>query len=357
VTSTAPRFADIKDELLKRLDSLVRELAPTGKKSGAYWLARDPTGARKDTRPSFWILLKGPARGAFKDEATQEHGDIIDAIRHCKNLVDRRATRTWALSWLGWGEGFDRKALERRRAQNQQRQEAEEREARETLARKRKGAKGWWLQAQPKIEGTVAEAYLASRGIDISRLASPPRALRFLPVAEHHDPDGVITEWPCMISAMCDATGAIVAVHRTFLAPDGSGKAPVSPTKMIWPHGYAGAVIRLSRGTGKLTPEDAARAQRSGPLIITEGIEDGLSIALACPDYRVWAAGTLGNMAHVPVDHPCVSKVIVFADNDAGAQARAAADKAVAALRLLRPVTVAHSFVGKDANDLLRGQS
>jgi hypothetical protein len=355
-----PDFAEIKAELLRRIDALVRELAPQGKKSGAYWMASDPTGRRADRNPSFWILINGSAVGAWKDEVTGECGDVIDLVTHCARLNSRKDTRRWCLDWLGWGAASDwGKGVNReRRAASKEREAArlnEERRAADELAHKRRKAKAWWLGAVPMIEGTAAETYLNSRGIDIARLASPPRALRFLEKAEHVDGDGCITEWPCMMAAMCDPSGSIIAVHRTFLAADGNGKAPVRPAKKIWPHGWQGAVIRLAKGATRLRPEEAVKRDRPSPLVITEGIEDGLSIALACPEFRVWAAGTLGNIAHVPVDHGCVSKVIVFADNDAGPEAKRQFEKALAQLRTKRSVTVARSFAGKDANDLLRG--
>lgn len=353
-------FAEIKPQLLARIDRLARELAPRGSKSGAYWLASDPTGRRADKNPSFWVRISGPAPGAWRDEVSGEQGDVIMLVMHCTRLANHKAVRQWCLDWLGLGSGtgkIDRRKMEARKIADTYVREQEEREARDNLQMKRRQAKGWWLHAQGAIEGSPVATYLAARGIDLRLLAAPPRALRYLAKADHVDNQGEITEWPCMIAAMCAGTGAIVAVHRTFLAVDGSAKAPVMAAKKIWPHGWKGSVIRLAKGAGQLNPEQAAKKRIAAPLVVTEGIEDGLSVALACPHLRVWAAGTLGNLAHVPVEHPCVSKVIVFADNDASPQARALFDKGIEALRAKRPVSVARAFQGKDANDLLRGKT
>lgn len=350
-----PGFEEIREGLLGRIDQLAREMAPGGHVSSGYYISRNPR--RDDRKPgSFWIRVKGTGLGVWKDEATMDKaGDVISLVQHCAGLHDMKAVRAWCMSWLGWDHGIDRAKLETKKKADRYFREQEDRLAAEDLATKRKKAKGWWLHAEQEIRHTPVEAYLFSRGIALQQLASYPRALRLLPKAQHTDGrTGEITEWPCMIAAMTDRAGEIIAVHRTFLAADGNGKAPVPAAKKIWPHGWQGSVIRLSRG-GKDTPEEAARKGVSGPLVVTEGIEDGLSIALACPDYRVWAAGTLGNFGHVPVDHPCVSNVIIFADNDASAEARKLFDKGVKALREKRSVTVARSPTGKDANDLLRG--
>lgn len=351
---SGPGFEEIRAALLQRIDQLARELAPGGTISSGYYISRNPR--RDDRKPgSFWIRVKGSGLGVWKDEATMDKaGDVISLVQHCAGLHDMTAVRKWCISWLGWDHGIDRAKLETKKKADRYFREQEERLAADELRDKRKKAKGWWLHAQEQIEGTPVETYLASRGIPLHKLPHPPKALRLLPQADHTDSDGVVTTWPCMIGAMTDRQGQIIAVHRTFLAADGSGKAPVKAAKKIWPHGWQGSVVRLSRG-GKLTPEEAARQGVSGPLVITEGIEDGLSIALACPDYRVWAAGTLGNFGYVPVDHPCVSHVIIFADNDQGEGAKRLFDKGVKMLREKRRITVARAPTGKDANDLLRG--
>ncbi len=73
--------------------------------------------------------------------------------------------------------------------------------------------------------GSPVEAYLRSRGIRIP----PPAALRFNRLKH---PSG--TRWPAMVALVTQGdTGLPLAIHRTFLDQDGSGKAPVSPEKMM----------------------------------------------------------------------------------------------------------------------------
>ena len=67
------------------------------------------------------------------------------------------------------------------------------------------------------------------------------------------------------------------AVHRTYLHADGSGKADIDPAKLML-GATAGGAVRLSDGPG--------------PLVVTEGVETGLSLAsgLLRKPATVWAA-------------------------------------------------------------------
>jgi len=167
----------------------------------------------------------------------------------------------------------------------------------------RDAARRLWDHALP-IEGTAAERYLAARGL--AGFTSP--ALRFLP-DQRHGPTG--SRWPVMLAACtCPTSGALLAVHRTFLARDGSGKAPVAPAKMtLGPIG--GAVIRLAE------PVDGK------PLAIGEGIETSAAAGriLAAP---AWAAIAAGNLRRITLPE-MVRAVILAADPDPTGQREAEA--------------------------------
>jgi hypothetical protein len=154
---------------------------------------------------------------------------------------------------------------------------------------------------------------------------------------------------------MVDARGTIGACHMTFLAANGEGKAPVEQPKLMWPE-TAGLVIRISNGATGLSGSEAAEAGVSGLVGLTEGIEDALSAALATPELRMWAAGSLSGLLHVP-DHPCAAGWIIFKDNDWGkAEAQALFDRAVARIKSFRkPVEVVSlpADWGKDVNDAI----
>jgi hypothetical protein len=370
-----PDFQEIREKLIDRLDSLVRELVPDGTRNGRYWIGKCPW--RGDRRAgSFWILMAGQAKGAWKDEATGDTGDVVSLVQRARGLSDLKETRRECLRWLGIANGpiapLNEEEQRRRAEENARRIEAD---ARAEAERKRAGgdkALGAWLKAQ-KLEparfvGSLLETYFLSRALDLAsgllaRQKPLPGALRFFPARDYFCADGEILSLPCMPALMTGPDGKAQALHQTWLAPDGRGKAVLpdahdNKPRKIW-GAPNGAVIRIAKGAGNLTPEEAARQGRSGPLVVTEGIEDALAVHLALPDHRVWAAGTLGNLAHVPAHHPCVSAITVCADNDWDKpQATAALERAIAALkRAGKPVFVARSPRGKDMNDLLKGEA
>lgn len=374
--TTAPiDFAEIKEKLLDSILALAKELAPGGKVAGKYWISKNPT--RHDEHAgSFWVLLSGPATGAWRDEATGEQGDVIDLVAYCKGL-DKSDTRTWCLRWLGLSAGPlpkpDKAELERRAKQRDDVRRREEREEEKRRQKNRLSAFKLWLDAQKlspaTFAGSIVDRYLKGRGIDlvsglIEARRELPGALRFFPMHDYHTADGEVLEFPCMIALMTGPDGKPRGVHRTWLAADGGGKAELPEPKInkarkIWPAGWQGGVIRIAKGAGNHTPEEAGRRGIAAPLIITEGIEDALAVALALPDRRVWAAVTLGNIGQVPV-LPCVSKITVAADNDWNKkEAERALREGLAQLRKSGlPVKEARAPARfKDMNDLLKGET
>lgn len=345
---------EIKALLQGMIEPLCRDLVPKGKRSGAYWMACNPT--RDDTRPSFWIKIHG-APGAWRDEATEDKGDVLQLIAyiHGWDRKDYRQTLAWARNWLGI-ENMPAGQRAERIAQAKKASEEETQRAARRLLDDRRRAKGTWLHCQKTLIGTVAETYLAGRGIRIADLERQPGALRFSPNQKHGESG---ESWPAIVTAMVGSDNSIVAIHRTFLAPDGSGKAPVEPQRKIWPrYKDTGACIHLWRGETGLSHVDAAKQGLWDTLVITEGIEDGLAIAQACPEHRVWVAGTLGNIAGIRLPE-CCGEVIVCADNDWGRpEAQRALEQGLTALTRQgrRTVKVAHSPLGKDVNDGLKAE-
>ena len=125
--------------------------------------------------------------------------------------------------------------------------------------------------------------------------------------------------------------GAPLAIHRTYLARDGAGKAPIEPQKlMLGP--CRGGVVRL--------------AQPSALLMIGEGIETCLS-AMQATGHPAWAALSTSGLRSL--DLPTnVGDVIVLADGDEAGEA-AAHDCALAlearrAARAHSPTTARDGF-------------
>lgn len=187
-----------------------------------------------------------------------------------------------------------------------------------------------WQSALP-TEGTPVEAYLASRGLTCSL----PSSLRFHAGLKH--PSGGL--FPCMVALVTrGADDTPLAIHRTFLAQEGRGKAPVVPAKMMLGPCRGGAV-RLG-DPGEI-------------LMIGEGIETCLA-AMQATGHPVWAAlSTSGLRA---LDLPgSVRDVIVLADGDdpGEAAARACASRW---MRQGRRARIARPPRGLDFNDVLLGR-
>lgn len=154
-----------------------------------------------------------------------------------------------------------------------------------------------WQNSKPVTPGDLVHRYLASRHVD--ELIYPP-ALRFAQSLK--DGEGGIR--PCMIALVSGPDGGpkFVQMHRTFLKPDGSGKAEMPcPRKLMPGELPEGSAIRLSDYTG-------------GPLGIAEGIETALS-ASAMWGLPVWAAISAGNLAKWQPPDGC-DEVAIFGDND-----------------------------------------
>jgi putative DNA primase/helicase len=126
-----------------------------------------------------------------------------------------------------------------------------------------------------------------------------------------------------------------LAIHRTFLARDGAGKAPVNPQKMMLGPCRGGAV-RLAE-TGSL-------------LMVGEGIETCLAV-MQETGFPAWAALSTAGMR--ALDLPAgVRDVIVLADGDDPGEA-AARDCALRWKREGRRVRIARPPRGMDFNDML----
>jgi hypothetical protein len=152
-----------------------------------------------------------------------------------------------------------------------------------------------------------------------------------------------------MVAAVTGPDGGFLAVHRTFLSCVNGrwGKAPLQRPKTVWPS-FGGGAIRLWRGIGN----PRASAERPGAaLVITEGIEDALSVALASPEQRIWAMVSLSNPLALPA---AFTRVTFVTDNaDGRPQVPPVADDLLEQGRDVRMARLPAQF--KDANDALRG--
>jgi len=154
--------------------------------------------------------------------------------------------------------------------------------------------------------------------------------------------------------------GKVCGLHRTFLRKDGLCKAVPGndakgrplPAKLMW--GTKGT-IPIHKGEGSLSAGEAMRRKWRGVLAVCEGIEDGFTVAMYQPGYRVWAAGDKGNMARL-LWPEIASAVVLIADNDGDTPEEQDANfsRVEAHWRAQaqgRPLKIARSLSGKDFND------
>ena len=209
--------SDLAQRLGREAETVCRHYLSNGRKQGRYWIVGDVENA---PGRSLYVRLTGPssgkgAAGKWSDAATGEHGDLLDLI--AANL--RLATL---------GETLD----EARRFLRLPRPEPPQPEP---LTKAPTGspeaARRLWAMGKP-IAGTLAERYLAGRGIVGVRTVS---ALRFHPNCYYWREDRADMAkpeaWPALLAKVTDADGNITGLHRTWLDPETANKAPPDPNR------------------------------------------------------------------------------------------------------------------------------
>lgn len=199
-----------------------------------------------------------------------------------------------------------------------------------------------WHNSRP-CAGTVVETYLRSRGIELDQW---PTSLRFHGRCPRPSDEAgnFLPPLPAMVALVEHVGRGPVAVHCTYLAPHGAGKADLPPKQQKACFGpVAGGAARFGMPCeGKW-------------LGVAEGIETALSVAMACA-MPTWAALSAGGIRALILP-PDATHVIIAADHDAsGTGERAAGDAAARWLVEARRVRIARpSEVGADFNDVLTG--
>jgi len=273
-----------------------------GRKAGIAWIARCP--AHDDRDPSLSIADGDHGKVLVRCHAGCEQHRVIAALR---------AHGIWLVEGRGGTASLQPRAA---------------RELNIDAERTKVALRLWG--ATSRASGTLVESYLRHRNIVIP----PPSTLRFHVAIKH--PSG--PRLPAIVALVTNgADGRPVAVHRTFLAPDGSGKAPVEPAKMMLGPCRGGAV-RLADSTDVL--------------MVGEGIETCLA-AMQAIGHPTWAALSTSGMRSLVLPRE-VRDVIVLADGDAGGEA-AAMDCGLRWKQEGRRVRIARPPQGMDFNDMLTG--
>ncbi|MBO9707978.1 MAG: toprim domain-containing protein [Caulobacter sp.] len=296
MTSTA---ADLARRLGARAEAVCRRYLSRGCREGRYWLVGDV-----DNTPgrSLYVRLVGPedgpgAAGRWRDAATGQHGDLLDLMglvcRHGRlgdTLDEARAFL--ALPALPLSPSpQDRLSRPRSRT-------SAERAARRLVA-----------MADP-LSGTLGETYLRARALDPLVAA---KALRFHPRcfyrpvrADHPD---VATAWPALIAPVTDLAGRQTGAHRTWLDPQGRGKAPIATPRRAM-GALAGHGVRFG------TPQDVLAAG--------EGLETILSLGVVAPDLPLVAALSSAHLAALLLP-PSLRRLYIVVDPDPAGRAAAIA--------------------------------
>ena len=183
-----------------------------------------------------------------------------------------------------------------------------------------------WNGTEP-AHGTLVEKYLGSRGIHIPI----PSTIRFHRGLYHPSEQ----TFPAMVAVVTDVNDIPQAIHRTFLAHDGTSKAPVRSNKMMLGP-CAGGSVRL--------------APASGLLAIGEGLETCLSVM---QERRLPAWAALSTSGLRSLELPAhIEDIVIAADGDAAGEDAAVATGTRWKREGLR-VSIARPPTGLDFNNLL----
>ena len=321
------------EELAKRIDDVVARLFGNAVRDGGVWAL-----GSVDDRPgkSLKIWRSGPKQGEWWDFAAGRGGRPLGLVIEAQmgGAGDPGAGIRWAAKFLGVNGEETPEEKTRREAKAKAERERRERDEASQAQRKRKGAQALFLQAEA-IKDTLAEDYLRTRGVDLRQLGRAPGALRF---HSHVNCPESPVQRPAMLAAASDANG-FLTVHRTFLYCHGNGRVTkadaadvpdpwrmVDAKKLFGP--MAGGVISIWRG-------DSGKALGDMPagewIVLTEGIEDAVSAAIAAPEMRVGCVVALGFLGRAFLPKQC-GGVLWHRHRGDGDQAMAQLDKQYKAL-------------------------
>ena len=292
--------------------------------------------ALRGERHGHQVLAPGPGHShrdrsmSVRLSAASPDGFIV----HSHSGDDWRACRDHVADALGLARDRWRAereldpAAQRRREEARRRAEAQERAEAEWRQRRVEEM----LRAGQDPRATEAEAYFDSRNLALD--AHLARVLRFHPRCPWGDATA-----PAIVAPMrCVRTGSLRGAHRTAL--DGNGQK------------IGRRMFGVAAGCAVMFDElDPA----TGILVAGEGVETTMTAREHLGLGPVWAVGSSGGIAGLPV-LPGVHTLVVLAENDPnGASARAAERVAERWLGAGRAVEVVWPPEGaKDLNDVVR---
>lgn len=186
--------------------------------------------------------------------------------------------------------------------------------------------------------GHLGRVYLRSRGLtalvdrgDLPELRLHPRLVYW-----HRTGAGRLLrlgEFPALLGLVRDVAGAVVGLHRTYLAPDGNGKALVEDPDAP---GHALGAKKLLAVAEGATQGGAIRLYPGGPcLAVTEGIETALAVRTEAP-LPVWAALSAAGLSALTLPEGVAGEALyVMGDRDSSGAGQRAAE--TLGRRMLQP--------------------
>jgi len=281
--------AALARRLARNAEAVCRHYLSNGRREGRWWTVGDVANT---PGRSLFVRLHGPeagrgAAGKWTDAATGEHGDLLDLIARARGLDRLRDVLDEARRFLSLPK-------------------PQRPEPRVPVAAGSPDAARRLFHAGQPIKGTLAETYLRARGITYLDDLS---ALRFHPRCYYRaDENAPVETWPAMLAAVTDLDGTITGVHRTWLARDGSGKAPVATPR---------------RAMGRLLGNGVRFGVVNDVVAVGEGTETMLSLRCVLPTLPMIAALSAGHLAALNLP-PNLRRLYVAQDGDcAGTRAAA----------------------------------
>lgn len=289
----------IKHRLAQQVDSLVPRLFPNARMDGPHWRLGSIAG---EPGQSLAVNRHGKFQGCWRDFAAGTHGTMLDLVAEalCGGDISAAIPRARELAGLGQIDPEEAKRREREAAIQRARAERAAAERAEKIGASTHRI--FMYEAEP-LPGSPSERYLMGRGIRLAEIGGAPRALRHHP-GLRHPATGQLH--PCMVALVMGLDGEPRGIHRTFLEQHADGRV----TKLL----CVGKDAKLSLGpiSGGHIPLWRGRSGKpSGHMpagewiVLTEGIEDALSVAYECPDLRIWAGVSLSNMGGMELPDAC----------------------------------------------------
>ena len=281
--------SDLARRLAQNAEAVCRHYLSNGRRHGRYWLVGD---VENSTGRSLYVRLTGPesgkgAAGKWTDAATGEHGDLLDLIAANQRLSDLPQVLDEARRFLSLPdpEPIARKPLSA------------------VPTGSPEAARQLFAMSRP-IHGTPAAIYVRAR--DIADL-SGTGALRFHPRCFYRPEDDEAPgreAWPALIAAVTDLDGIVTGVHRTWLDPSGTDKAPVASPR---------------RAMGQLLGHGVRFGLATDVLAAGEGVETMLSLRQVLTTLPAVAALSAAHLAALQLQ-PTLRRLYIARERDDAGQ-------------------------------------